>query len=138
MGLQIQEGWLNDDYLVLFSGTEIDGISQRYDIAQSLPGFAVIGLRGWDDFIVRDQCGDTYTIPAVPIDRRYLQAYSLPEPITLEIDGRFQGKIKWYITPLIFGGDANDPKNLTWVSLEQHAQLVVWWNKKYRAARGRG
>ena len=138
MGQRMQEGWLNDDYLILFSDAEIEDISQRYGVAQSLPGFAVIGLRGWDDLIVRDSCGDIYTIPAVPLDRRYLQAYSLPEPMALDTDGRFQGKIKWYITPLIFGGDANDPKNLTWVSHEQHTELVVWWNIKYRMVRESG
>jgi len=134
----MREGWLNDDYLILFSEAELENVSQRYGFAQSLPDLTVIGIRGWDDFIVRDRCGDIYTIPTVPLDQRYLQAYTLPEASALEPDGRFQGKIKWYITALIFGGNANDSKNLTWVSHVQHAELVVWWNKQYYLARGRG
>jgi hypothetical protein len=33
---------------------------------------------------------------------------------------------------LVFGGNLEDTANLTWVTHEQHAQLVVWWNKEYR------
>lgn len=138
MGQRMQEGWLNDNYLILFSDAELEDISQRYAITHLLPGYTIVGLWGWDDFIVQDPSGNTYTIPTLPLDKRYLKDFRLPEPVSLETDNRYQGKIKWYITPLIFGGDANDPKNLIWVSHEQHAQLVIWWNKQYRSARGSG
>ena len=129
----MREGWLNDDYLILFADAELANISERYAIGESLPGFTILGLRGWDDFIVRDPSGNTYTVPTVPLDQRYLQAFGLPELATLEADDRFKETIKWYITPLIFGGNPNDPKNLTWVNREQHIQLVIWWNNRYRS-----
>ena len=134
----MREGWLNDDYLILFADTELPSIAQRYAIEQTLPGYTILGLRGWDDFIVRDASGNTYTVPTVPLDKRYLQAFTLPVSATLEVDDRFKEKIKWYITPLIFGGDPDNPTNLTWVSHEQHAQLVAWWNKQYRTQRKNG
>lgn len=52
---------------------------------------------------------------------------------TLEPDSRFKGKIKWYTTPIAFGGDAKLGENMTWVSHEEHAQLVRWWNNQYRS-----
>ena len=130
----MNEGWLNDDdYLILFSEAESDRALKNYDIAQSLPGFTVLGLSGWDDFIVRDQSGKTYSVPTVPIDKQYLKEHKLPETVTLKADVRFKEKIKWYVKPVVFGGDPNDEENIIWVTHEQHAQLVVWWNNQYRA-----
>lgn len=129
----MNEGWLNDDYLILFSEAEIEDFSKRYGIAQSLPGYTILGLRGWDDFIVRAPSGNTYSVPTVPLDAQYLQELELPKSIVLEADSRFKGKIKWYVKPLIFGGNPNEKANLVWVTYEQHAQLVIWWNNQYRA-----
>lgn len=129
----MNEGWLNDDYLILFSEAEIDDASKKYGIAQSLPGYSVLGLLGWDDFIVRDPSGRTYLVPTVPIDKQYLKGFILPRTVTLKSDGRFKEKIKWYVKPLVFGGDPDEKENLAWVTHEQHSQLVVWWNNQYRA-----
>jgi hypothetical protein len=52
----------------------------------------------------------------------------------METDSRFTGRIKWYIKPVVFGGDPNPGENVTWVTHEQHAELVAWWNRKYREA----
>jgi hypothetical protein len=59
-----------------------------------------------------------------------------PGRVILERDDRFAGKIKWYVTPLVFGGDPKIGDNLVWVSHEEHAQLVRWWNEQYRALKG--
>jgi hypothetical protein len=133
----MDEGWLDDDYLILFSAAESEEASKRYGIVLSLPGYVILGLRGWDDFIVRDPAGNIYCVPTVPLDKQYLKDFRLPQPAALEADSRFEGKIKWYITPLIFGGDPEDKTNLTWVTHEQHAQLVVWWNNYFYAQKRR-
>lgn len=127
------EGWFNEHYLILFSDEEIEEASKKYGIAHSLPGFKVIGLRGWDDFLVCDAMGNTYSVPTVPVDQQHLKEATVPENSSLETDSRLQQKIEWYPKPLIFGGDANESANITWVSHEQHAGLVVWWNNQYRA-----
>jgi hypothetical protein len=54
----------------------------------------------------------------------------------LERDDRFIGKIKWYMQPIIFGGDPNAGSNMTWVDLPNHQKLVRWWNDKYRELSG--
>src|SRR5262245_42698649 len=132
----MREGWLGDIYWCLFAEEEVSATSLRYGIADFLPGFSVLGLRGWDDFLVRDGSGAVFTVPTVPLDARYLEPAS-PPPAGAELvaDARLAGRIKWYVKPLVFGGDPQAEDNLVWVGPEKHAQLVRWWNGQYRAAR---
>ena len=127
------EGRHGSDYLILFSEADIASASDRYAISQLLPGYKVIGLRGWDDFILQDSAGATYCAPTVPLVAQHLSVYALPPTgTTLRPDDRFQGKIKWYIKPVVFGGDPHSQGNIIWVSHDQHAQLVKYWNGQYR------
>lgn len=64
----MQEGWLREDYLILFDESEIAATNGRYDIAAHFTGFQIIGLKGWDDFILRNGEGQQFTIPTVPLD----------------------------------------------------------------------
>jgi len=97
----------------------------------------VIGLRGWDDFILQDSSGATYCAPTVPAVAKHLSTYVLPSTgATLRPDDRFQGKIKWYVKPVAFGGDLQSQANISWVSHEEHAQLVKYWNSLYRSVKG--
>jgi hypothetical protein len=130
----MREGWNNNDYLILFDEDEIREASEKYSISALLPGHEVVGLRGWDDFIVRDREGQTSTVPTIPVDAKYLAPFQLPDPSReLQTDERFLGKIKWYVKPTVFGGDQSHGENLIWVSHEQHAQLVHYWNNTYRS-----
>jgi hypothetical protein len=132
----MREGWHDEDYLVLMTDQECSDASRGYEIQKYLPGYRIVGLRGWDDFIVRDASGGVFTVPTVPMDPQYLAAWTLPaDSALLTPDLRFTGQIKWYTKPLVFGGDASDPANTLWVSREQHMQLVSWWNSLYREVR---
>jgi hypothetical protein len=127
------EGWNGDDYIILFAESERATVENRYAFSTLLPGFRLLGLRGWDDFIVQDAVGCTYSIPTVPLDVQYLAPYAAHElEANLSPDSRFVGKIKWYVQPLAFGGDPELEANLSWVSHEQHCRLVKWWNDQYR------
>jgi hypothetical protein len=68
----MKEGWVEDDYLILFSQSEIPAVTDRYAFSHSLPGYQVLGLRGWDDFIILDSQRRTFSIPTVPLDPQYL------------------------------------------------------------------
>jgi hypothetical protein len=130
----MKEGWLGDEYLILFEGSEIDAATERYAVAVALPGFELIGLRGWDDFIVRDQNHGIFSVPTVPFERTYLTPFQLPNGgPDLQPDDRFAGRIKWYVKPVKFGGDPDINDNLVWISHEEHAGLVRWWNGLYRS-----
>ena len=126
------EGWASDDYLMLLSTDEAKAASERYGIADLLPGYRIIGLRGWDDFIVEGQNGDSFTLPTVPCEAGELARHHVPACDKLIADDRFTGRVKWYITPVKFGGDPAARENLTWISLLQHADAVRWWNALYR------
>jgi len=134
----MKEGWFGEDYFILFAESERTSKSQRYGVATALPGYTVIGLRGWDDLIVRDTRGDAYTVPALPIAPQYLSQCEVPDGTFLQADSRFTGKVKWYVKPLVFGGDPEAEDNVTRVSHEQHAELVVWWNQLYRKLKANG
>jgi hypothetical protein len=128
----MREGWCKDEYLVLFDESEIAIASERYAISQLLPDFEIIGLLGYDDFIVRNSSGHTYSIPTVPLIDRHLKSFPVQElKAALTTDTRFTGKIKWYVKPLVFGGNPSD-ENIQWVNYDQHSQLVRFWNDKYR------
>lgn len=127
----MEEGWYGDDYLILFGEEEATAASGRYSIDEFLPGHRVVGLRGWDDFILQDASGKTFCVPTVPAIEKYLAPYDIPTE-ALTADARFLGKIKWYINPVVFGGDPRIGKNVTWLNHDQHAQIVKWWNDQYR------
>jgi hypothetical protein len=107
-----------------------------------LPGFEILGLRGWDDFIVRNVQDQAYSVPTLPLDPRYLTPFSsLDLKAVLRPDERFTAKMKWYVKPILFGGHPDAAENLSWINHEEHAQLVKWWNNLYRdlkAPPGRG
>jgi len=123
----MREGWCGDDHLIIFAESEVGPVSERYAIPALLPGYRILGLRGWDDFIVQDAANRSYSIPNVPLDLQYLSPLNIPPNVRLLKDERFEGKIKWYIKPVVFGGDPRAEDNITWVSHEQNAQLVRWW-----------
>jgi len=132
----MHHGWNDDDYLILFTSEERAPMTAAYAIQQYLPDYTLIGLRSWDEFIVASPDGTLLTVPTVPLDLHHAVAFALPERLTLEPDLGFEGKIKWYVKPLVFGGDATDTANTVWIAHEQHAGLVRWWNEQYLALKG--
>jgi hypothetical protein len=127
------EGWHDKEYLILFDQPEIDRLGEAYSFPPSLSSYRVVGLCGWDDFVLQNQDGSLVRIPTVPLDVAYIMPLQFRiESATIQPDSRFTGKIKWYIKPLAFGGDATAQTNMAWLSLEQHIEAVKWWNQMYR------
>jgi hypothetical protein len=130
--LPMREGWHHDEYLMLLGSTEVHPVSGQYAITRWLPGYRMIGVRGWDELLVQDQAGRVFSVPAIPIRAEHLEPFDLPPPdAELVPDSRFSGKIKWYLQPLVFGGSPSEESNIHWVTLEQHAPLVVLWNDRH-------
>ncbi|MES2470037.1 MAG: hypothetical protein V4675_22285 [Verrucomicrobiota bacterium] len=127
------EGWHNEDYFILFDEQlEAMRITQRYMLDRRLPGYTIIGLCSWDDFIVRDSDGTIFTLPTVPARPTHLRQTAFDIDLTaIQPDPKIRGQVKWYIQPLIFGGDPTSSQNITWISLDQHVDAVNWWNNKY-------
>lgn len=130
----MREGWSGDDYIILFD-ERAPTLQAAYGITSRLPGYRLLGLRGWDEFIVEDSRGARFIAPTVPLLLANLSPFEINDQPELETDERVRGRIKWYITPLVFGGEPNLGDNVTWVTVDQHTQLVAWWNEKYRELR---
>jgi hypothetical protein len=128
------QGWVNDDYFMLFEEqAETVSRTEQYGLSEFLPGYTVQGLKGWDDFILKDRTGAYHTVPTVPITPKHVSEFTFSIDLSsLRPDERVRDRIKWYVTPLIFGGSPETPENMTWLSFEQHVEAVKWWNRKYR------
>ena len=131
------EGWHGNDHFVVFDELETEEATQRYGIEERLPGFQIVGLRGWDDFIIRETNGQLFTVPTVPLVSKYVQAFAGSVPRDLEPD-EHAGMVKWYVTPIVFGGSPELGPNLTWVTHREHDQFVRWWNRQYDLATSAG
>ena len=129
----MKEGWHNEDYLILFESEEIELKQQEYGLDRLLPGHRLLGLVGWDDFLVMESASEKlYRVPTIPISSRHRKEWPHSVDSTaLTPDGRFQGKVKWYVKPIIFGGNPNPEENMTWISHRDHVQAVKYWNEMY-------
>jgi hypothetical protein len=134
----MNEGWYEGEYLMIFSQAEAVAAQARYNLVAYLPGYSLVGLRGWDDVIVINPVGIMCSLPTVPLEAQEAVPFELPAPLPLEADARFAGKIKWYVKPLVFGGDARDEGNTIWVTHEEHAELVSWWNEQHKGINASG
>jgi len=134
------EGWFDENYWALCDDEkEAQQLTAMYGISDYLPDHLIVGLRGWDDFILCNRESQHFTIPTVPLDKQYLEPFDFPAwPMRLEADKKLAGKIKWYVTPVVFGGDPNAEDNMTWLAPEKHAEFVRWWNDLYRQENAKG
>jgi hypothetical protein len=70
----------------------------------------------------------------MPLSTAYIAPFQLPGVDQIwTSDPQFRGKVKWYVKPLVFGGDPSSHENQTWIDHDQHAQLVRYWNDVYRS-----
>jgi hypothetical protein len=133
----MKEGWIHDDYLILFEDNEQADITNRYKLDKYLPGHRITAILGWDDFIVTNPAGEQWRVPTVPLVQKYLEKHELAyQSEQLEPDDRYAGKMKWYVQPIVFGGDAVTDENMVWIDIKKHQELVIWWNEKYRQVIG--
>jgi len=90
------EGWSGDDYFIVFENEdESHQFSAAYDLATYLPGFRLVGLKSWDDFIVISPVGDSFLCPTLPIEKKYFEPLDLGAlPTTYSADAKLAGKIK--------------------------------------------
>jgi len=128
------EGWFNEDYWTLCDDeNEASQVTALYGVADYLPGYLIVGLKGWDDFILCNRDSQYFTVPTVPLHEQYLEPFQFPAaPMRLEADKKLAGKIKWYVTPIIFDGDPQAEENMVWLAQDKHAEFVRWWNELYR------
>lgn len=76
-----------------------------------------------------------FRVPTIPLILKKKEEWPHKVDLAaLKPDGRFQGKVKWYLKPVVFGGDPNPGGNLVRISHEDHVQGVKYWNQVYSQA----
>jgi hypothetical protein len=131
----MKEGWFNDDYWMMCeSQKEAEHLTTHYGVSEYFPGHGVVGLKGWDYFILCDSQNRYFVVPTVPMTISELMPFEMPDSLRLEADERIAKKIKWYVKPIVFGGDPTAQENIVWISADEHAKLVRWWNQAYKDA----
>jgi hypothetical protein len=129
----MKEGWHNDEYFIIFDRDESTQLTTAYGLPAFLPGYKLLALRSWDDLVILSPSDEVFTCPSVHAVNKYFEPFDMPVlPTELKADKRYAGRVKWYITPIVFGGDPQLVANTIWVSIEKHAELVKWWNEMYR------
>lgn len=109
-------------------------LNEAYGIREYLKGYTAVGLRSWDDFILVDDSKKYFTVPTIPLVFEHLAAFSFPADLdALQHDKKLAGKVKWYVTPIVFNGDPTAKENTAWISVDEHAPFVRWWNDLYRS-----
>jgi hypothetical protein len=132
----MREGWHNGDYLVLFD--DVAQANARYEAQSFLPGFDLVGLHNWEEFIVRGPSGSVHLVPTVPLAAEHLHRYVLRvTDAALVCDPTLSGRYRWRLKPVAFGGDPSAPDNVALVTPEQHGELVRWWNAQFCALQSR-
>ena len=126
-------GWNSDEHFILFEEqSEAIAMTKRYGIHERIPEHTLIGLRGWTDFLLMNANRLPKTVPTIPLITTELSDWRPPNDLSLlQPDTRTDAKIKWHVTPIIFGGSPTDEENVVWVTIDQHVDLVRWWNAKY-------
>ena len=73
------EGWFNDNYWALCDDEkEATQVTALYGLADYFPDYLIVGLRGWDDFILGNRQSRYFTVPTVPLDEQYLEPFDFP------------------------------------------------------------
>jgi len=102
----MKEGWYNDDYLILFEGSEAEDKERDYEIDRLLPGHRLLGMVGWDYFLVMNRENQrVFRVPTIPLILKEKEEWPHKVDLAaLKPDERFQGKVKWYLKPC-WGGN---------------------------------
>jgi hypothetical protein len=66
VGGLMNEGWHGDEHFIVLTDDEAREATERYGLSERLAGFQIVGLRGWDDFILRDSNGRLFTGICLP------------------------------------------------------------------------
>src|SRR5262245_56331398 len=73
----MREGWCNEEYWLLCEDREeAELLTTMYGLADHLPSYLIIGLKGWDDFILTNGEDQYFLVRTVPLERGSLAPFS--------------------------------------------------------------
>jgi hypothetical protein len=129
-------------FVRLFRSDLRDEINQRYEVAQYLPGYLLIGSDAALEGIFVAPDGRIVQIPFIPLAAQYAQPlFESVEQFRAEFDCTFKSnsnypldRSRMAIHPIALGGSPTDPANFKDAPEDVHVQATVYWNKVYAYA----
>jgi hypothetical protein len=149
------EGFINHSYLRLYSIEELLTLNESYQVNTFAPGLIIFGSTGGGEayaFNTRNAPIELIQIPFIPLDLEYgeslgqtfleflqrLAENGIASETPPQINMAAVGKEVHEIHPVVFGGDPVSDKNKALVPSKEHAELCVFWNRKYQGIKKRG
>jgi hypothetical protein len=139
------QGFIGDTgkmFVRLFRSDLRHEINLRYEVAQYLPGYLLIGsdaaLEGI--FVAPDR--QVVKIPFIPLSAQYAKPlFSSVEQFRTEFDRTFRtdsnypfDRTRMAVHPIALGGSPTEPANFKDVPDDIHVKATVYWNKFYADA----
>jgi hypothetical protein len=144
------EGFVGGSYFRAYPVERLPALHQAFGVAELVPELRIFGSNGGGEAFgfILGGAPRFVQLPFIPMVLEY--AYELGSTLNellaalrgesaddLRPDPQMVGMEVHAIHPVVFGGDPVTPANKMAVTTETYAQLVVWWNRKYREVAGR-
>lgn len=137
------EGFIGDRYIVFWKAEELADFNREYEVGKYAPGMLLFGSHGGGEaygFDTRSAAMPIVCVPFIGMELRYaspvakdfadLLCPACGAAMSNHRDDRLtRGMDLVEIKPIIVGGDPVDPENKTWVTRQQHFELVRFWNR---------
>src|SRR4051812_12487051 len=151
------EGFVGQSYFRLYPVENLAKLNAAFGVQEFAPGLVIFGSNGGGEafaFDMRTSAPGVVQLPFIPMAYEYiierspsfadfLVRMARPDPgdhrtLPTHINPDTLGKEIHEITPIVFGGSPTDPANKAYLTTEQYAEYVVWWNRTYRNVRSQG
>jgi hypothetical protein len=145
------EGFIGDNYLVLWSVSEIGDYNRAYQVEEYAPGLLQFGSNGGGGayaFDTRKTGFPVVMVPFVGMELKYARTIAPTFDAFLEWlrtdnggDSRrrnrqnLAGKEIFEVQPVVLGGSPTDPGNKVLLTRRQHIEAVRYWNRIIRELR---
>lgn len=142
------EGFISDSYCRFYAVEDLIPLNEVFLVKEFAPELFIFGSNGGGEafaFNIKNIPCSSVEIPFIPMDIKWAKSLGntisdffshLSSRTDLETTGvspsinkALIGKEIHEIQPVVFGGDPLDPKNKIPLSPNDHAKLVVFWNK---------
>ena len=141
-----REGWLGDEFVRLYAEAARPDVASLYAFREFLPEYELWGSWGLDALWLGPD-SKLYRIPWIPLSEAHRnEGYASVESLEAALSRLHEagpeyehfGKEIHFLTPIVFGGRAEDSSNLAMVDQATHAQLCVYWNRVYARVKAEG
>lgn len=138
-----REGWLGDEYVRIYAASDRQRVAKLYNFPTFLPGYEPWGSWGLDALCLGPD-SRLYVLDWIPLEKEFLKeryasiaAFNEDTAALHEATPAYEHfqKEVHFAQPLVFGGDPKVAPVM--IDQDAHAAMCLFWNKTYRALKGR-